>query len=788
MDKYEFNYKVDQLKKMVKQGEFETAMRIADSINWRRVHNTSLLSMVSEVYEKNGEYAEAKAILELAFERSSKGQRVLYKLTILSLKAENLADAEEYYKEFYKEFPEDARNYVLRYLILKEKGAHVDQMILTLEKYVELELDEEWMFELAQLYHEAGRSEDCIKTCDNIMLMFGLGKYVDKAIELKTKKEGVPLTDSQIGLMQNRDKYDERFKEIPSEADMSQKELLQRNIEMESDYTPSIREENPEHYPNETRFDYQSQIDQGNSEEEEEFYERRFIPREEYVDGEYGSYDENPAQNDFTEYADPVNLPDEDELNVVMNGISQEYDEATDEEPEVVEEVVLETTADTKETETDSDEIDLNRIDAGVDYAIHESEMDSSGINEAQTIAQIDNIVEEEQIGRDIKAMGENVQEVEDSEHDKTKILSNIRAALEARETSTVIYADATASAESEKIHIVEGDLMIEDLDYEEPEEEPEVFYKSAFVAVESLDEALSAAAEKLKEIYQVTKEVKQIAKIKAEKLNAKGVFASAQRIGEKDLIIEGASDLTEQTVSELLELARTADKSLVFVDTVSGIEYLQENYPELGEICGSKSVKIEFEEDDFEDVSDIVIQKRKEAKPQEAEPDFAEAEEETARSEEEVFAKEESRAEEAESSDEFAKNEAFARERKIFRGENVAVSKEEEATPAEDEKEEPDASMLEEMEIEAFVEYADHYATKIDCIIPGNSINALFERAEIMEEDGIILNKLNAEALIEEVADRAERPGLLRRIVSIFSKRYDKNGLLILKEEHFIS
>lgn len=834
MDKYEFNYKVDQLKKMVKQGEYETAMRIADSINWRRVHNTSLLSVVSEVYEKNGEYAEAKAVLELAFDKSSKGKRILYKLTILSLKANNLEDAEEYYREFYKESPEDARNYVLRYLILKEKNAHIDQMILTLEKYVEMELDEEWMYELAELYHKAGRSEDCIKACDNIMLMFGLGKYVDKAIELKTQKEGAPLTDYQIGLIENRDKYDDRFKNVPNEmeAEISYEPASKATVKKEPLHTfvPSVTKAPKETGSKEAAFDYQSQ-EMPVQEQEEEVYESRFMPREEYqefADGNQGLAASSEAGK-LDDAVDDLLQPDE-ELAKVLHGISHEYEESSDDEmlmedmhgaqeeltkPAYQEEVIGEVVHDAwtegtleedvlQETGPDDDfvqeesdavdtpefvEEDVDYVESGIDYAVAESEMDGSKINEDEAIAQIDNIVEGEQIGRDIKAMGEDVKEVEGSEHDKTKIISNIKAALEARETSTVIYADAGAGAEAEKIHIVEGDLMIEDLDYEEPDpdEEPEVFYKSAFVEVDRLEDSLSVAAEKLKEIYQVTGESKQIAKIRASKLNLKGVLAFAERIGQKDLIIEGASDLEAQAVDELIELSKDTDKSLIFVDMPAGIESLKENFPELFEICGGRPREAAFEEDDLEDVSDIIYDE------EDLEPDTEEEVDSDVLAEEELEENEEMKKQSGVRSRSLG-----MRERRIFRGEQEqkeAVNKEpehiEEDTSKEveaEEAEESDEVMLEEMDLEAFVEYADKYASKIDCVISGSSKNALYERAEIMEEDGIILNRMNAESLIEEVADRAEKPSFLRRIASIFSKRYDKIGRLILKEEHFIS
>ena len=174
MDKYEFNVKVDQIKKLVSKSDYETAMKIADSIDWRRVRNANLLSMVAQVYEKNEEYSEAKNILLLAFERAPIGKRLLYKLTELAMKEKNVEEAEAYYREFCDLAPDDPRQHLLRYMILKEKGAPAEQLIHSLEQYTEMELDEKWLYELAALYHEAGRGAECVQMCDRIMLMFGL--------------------------------------------------------------------------------------------------------------------------------------------------------------------------------------------------------------------------------------------------------------------------------------------------------------------------------------------------------------------------------------------------------------------------------------------------------------------------------------------------------------------------------------------------------------------------------------------------------------------------------------
>ena len=198
MDKYEFNVRVEQIKKLVGRGDFESAMKIADTIDWRRVRNVSILSMVSSIYEKNEEYQEAKDILLLAFERAPIGKRLLYKLAELAVKQGNTAEAEDYYREFCDLAPDDARQYLLRYMILKAKGAPAEQLIHTLEQYCNVELDEKWMYELATLYSKADMSDLCVRTCDKIMLMFGLGKYVEKAMDLKLQY--APLNKYQMDL------------------------------------------------------------------------------------------------------------------------------------------------------------------------------------------------------------------------------------------------------------------------------------------------------------------------------------------------------------------------------------------------------------------------------------------------------------------------------------------------------------------------------------------------------------------------------------------------------------
>ena len=216
MDKYEFNIKAEQMRKMADQGDYKTAMQIADTIDWRRVRNANLLSSVAEIYEYNKEYEEAKDILLLAFERAPVGKRFLFKLAEISVEAGDMQDALEFYREFCEMSPDDSRQYLLRYKILKEKGASAEQLIAPLEEYTADDVDERWLYELAELYSEAGYEEDCVKTCDKIMLLFGRGQYVDKAMALKSKyralsKEQSDILNSNISYDENQDQLSEEY-------------------------------------------------------------------------------------------------------------------------------------------------------------------------------------------------------------------------------------------------------------------------------------------------------------------------------------------------------------------------------------------------------------------------------------------------------------------------------------------------------------------------------------------------------------------------------------------------
>lgn len=195
MDKYEYNLKLDQMKTFVSEGKFESAAEIADSINWNKIKNVNALVKAGEVYEKVERYEDAREILLSAYDRSPIGRTIIYRLAEVSIKMKDYTGAQEYCDEFVDIAPHDNQRYVLKYNIKKAQGASYQELIPILEEFKDKEYTEEWAFELAYLYHKAGIIDKCIDACDELILWFGDGPYVERALELKMLYQ--PLTKTQ---------------------------------------------------------------------------------------------------------------------------------------------------------------------------------------------------------------------------------------------------------------------------------------------------------------------------------------------------------------------------------------------------------------------------------------------------------------------------------------------------------------------------------------------------------------------------------------------------------------
>ena len=195
MDKYEYNLKIDQIKTMCAEENYLGAAEIADTINWNKIRNVNALVKAGEVYEKSERYSDARDVLLLAYDRSPIGRMIIYRLAEVAVKMADYDSANAYYNEFVEIAPHDTLRYVLKYSIRKGQGAGYEELIGILEEFKDQEYTEEWAYELAYLYHKSGKTEKCIEACDELILWFGDGPYVERALELKMLYQ--PLTKVQ---------------------------------------------------------------------------------------------------------------------------------------------------------------------------------------------------------------------------------------------------------------------------------------------------------------------------------------------------------------------------------------------------------------------------------------------------------------------------------------------------------------------------------------------------------------------------------------------------------------
>lgn len=827
MDKYEFNVKVEQIKKMAGKSDYETAMKIADTVDWRRVRNVSILSMIATVYEKNEEYQEAKDILLLAFERAPIGKRLLYKLAELAIKEGNIGEAEDYYREFCDLASDDPRQYLLRYMILGAKGAPVEQLVHTLEQYCNVELDEKWLYELAILYNRAGMDDLCVLACDKIMLMFGLGKYVEKAMELKIQH--APLTKYQMDLEENRDKYEERLRAVeqeyeaptrsfgfqPQEPEMPvpvRKPALVKPESAQScedapvygerqPYRPYSRPHDEEDsYRNQDMYQAQEEDRRGEARYEEDAYgdgDSRYQDtdgyREEaaYEDEPYGeesSYDDEASygyQGDYPHQASPV-----------LQGAEARYQDGQD----YVEAAALDEEPYDRENDYQGEDGHDKAIieEEDQEETLQSWELDQNPMTEETLAARVHEAEVQANLARELSRLS-GAEFSEESRQAQTRVLKDIR--------SLKINGDVEDGAASSSSQVSKH-LMIESQDPEE---------------------GLAMAVEALKQIHREMGIKNQAAKITGEKLNKKGVLALADKLTGKDLIIEYAGDMDDQTLQEL-DLLMSRDETgmnVVMIDNQEQLEAIHSEYPGLAKrfecICDISELKLSggVEKDEArsqphtarpqldsapyltEPVPETQVQRgpmlqravaRESAyeEPAREGPQYHEGDYLGTGSRQPEY--DERIHDESAYEDDFAPEDEYREEPEYQEPEpakrpRIPAVKAPEKAPVYRHEEEPEDRLAddEEMDIDEFAQYACQYAGEIDCSISGKSMLALYERIEIMEEDGSTLTKAAAEDLIEEAADKAEKPSFGKRMKGMFSSKYDKDGLLILKEEHFI-
>jgi hypothetical protein len=881
MDKYEFNIKVEQIKKMVNKGDYETAMKIADTIDWRRVRNVNILSMVATIYEKNGEYQEAKDILLLAFERAPIGKRLLFKLAELAIKEGSIREAEDYYREFCDLAPDDPRQYILRYMILGAKGAPVEQLIHTLEQYCGIELDEKWLYELAELYAEAGMGDLCIMACDKIMLMFGLGKYVEKAMELKI--QFAPLTTYQMDLVENRDKYEAKLRAVEKEYRMGKPAGGYEDISRDGQVPYEAGTDRPSHDAGSREAAFTREPGYEEEYEEEPSYSREVVYTREpgYEEGpEYdpeAGYDEDAAfiggageagyaeDRDYEGYAGEAVYAEDQEY---AGGTGYAPQEGYGAEAGYAAREGYGAEAGYAAQERYGAEAGYAaREGYGAEAGYAEDDEEEAGVYDDYGPDDGENPPVHDQVTIEPEEAVTGHQEWMPEEDPDAMTDKALKARMHEAEVQANLAMEMSRISDQGFRREVEMAQTRVLSDIRDISKSPVRQAHHLMIEAATPQQGLEQAIESLKKIHKETGAKNQAAKITGEKINGKGVFNISDKLTGKDLIIEGAGDMTESILQELNQLMARDETGMnvVLIDTAERLAGLHRIYPGLAKRFEYIGTSTPHKEDGYEASKEDKrpvrqVQVKRQDNPQPAvrtmgRPHPAQEETKTAVQEQQPrqqtaqeMIKPERRPEQqkpvakmqlpqpdpvqkinAADSDKvnetvpaslkkdetgpvsIKKNRTVPTSAKdetgpvsIKKNRTVPASakdetgpvsiKKNQAVPASVKKvpepeipEEEEIPDDEEMDIDEFAKYACGYAGDIDCSISGKSMLALYERIEIMEEDGIPLTRVNAEDLIEEAADKAENPSFFKRLTGIFSSKYDKDGLLILKEEHFI-
>lgn len=746
MDKYEFNIKVEQIKKLVNKGDFETAMKIADTIDWRRVRSTSLLTMISQIYEKNAEYQDAKDILLLAYERAPLGKGLLYKLTDLALRENNIQEAEAYYREFCELSGDDPRQYLLRFLILEAKDAPLEQQINSLERYCQEELDEKWLYHLAELYHQANQADDCVRICDKIMLMFGLGKYVDKAMELKLQY--APLTKYQMDLVENREKYEEKLRAVEEEY----KNGTYRKPEPEGEYLDT--DEPEAELDDESENEPEGQPEQAEPEEKAGKPKAETKPADEKV--EKAALDEDvvaslhEAQAEEALAKEVSKIKPYDEEEGASEGETRVFRNLRDLEP--------------AEAEEKSEEAPIHEFEEEEETIVEdwdfEPEEEEEEIKESNHL-----MIEAEDPAAGLAMALDSLKKIHRELGTKHPVAKISGANLSHRGIASV--AERLAGKDLVVEHAADlDDLTVEELEELMTQDETGmvVVLIDTQARLEQMHRAYPALAVRFQYIgcENQKDDAAKLAQAREEELKRQQAQQEAEAARKRQA--EREAEIRRQAEKEAEEKRRQQEAA----------------------------ARREEEERAKEEAQALAAKEAEEARKAEEDRRLAERQREELRRQEEARRDDEPEYEDEEDhyeKDEYEPEDDYARGgyRDDYKDDYKDSYKDEReddeySNYPEDEPEEKPSKKSGDMDVEEFVQYACKYASEIDCSISGKSMLALYERAEMMEEDGEPLTKTSAEDLIEEAADKAEK----KSFSGLFSSKYDKDGLLILKEKHF--
>ncbi len=629
MDKYEYKQLSERMIELMQNEEYGEAKEIADSIDWRRVRNAMMLANVSDIYEKTGEYQKSYDILQIAYHRAEGSRKVLYRLSSLALKTGNVDEAIDFYDEFVQLAPKDPNRHILRYQILRAQRAPLEQQIEALEEFKKAEYIEEWAFELAKLYQEAGMTAECLEECDDLILWFSEGKYVYKAMELKMQYK--PLTPSQ------QEKYNRRFEKNGGETEeIPDLETYVAENEEPEDHLDEAATEHSEAVSEEPVEDIPESIGQQDTGKEESSEKPVRKPEKKKI-GDTMRLDEaleqllhrkpevSAAEDEEPDISDLESAIGDIESVVdldMVNQISQEKHtgdvpigmkelipgEVSEEAADKTERIPVEITTDI--TEDDAEELDLEDLVA--EELPEEVEEAEPVEEEAEEVEEAEPVEEEAEKVKEAEPVEEEAEEVEEAEPVEEEA-EEVKEAEPVEETQTGTIeeelqkiADAEpAEPEEEIFDMEEAEDFLEDSPAEDWEDDTESF-EEADAEELSFEEILSdwdsEEAEALledaeEEVYDESVE-ETYEEEPDEEPNEEPDEDEAEDIlegAEEEPIEESAEDVVEADAEEIYEEEPedevTEDTPILspdiqrMIDEIEGVVPAEESLPEEKEI-----------------------------------------------------------------------------------------------------------------------------------------------------------------------------------------------------------
>ena len=656
MDKYEYQLKTEHIRQVAARKEYGEAAKLCDTIDWTKIRDVKMLTLAADVYTAVGEYEKAIDILQQAYEYAAMGRRIVYRLTELALKADSYDDAKNYFEEFCRIAPNDQGRYILLYKMARYQKATLDEKIKILEAYKREDFDEKWAYELAVLYAMNNEKDKCIQLCDDIILWFGLGKYVEKALSLKS--QFAPLTQAQKEKAQKfadkkaqeenekLQKKQEEQEKKESQAELAKKAAAQEKIskwqeEQEKAYQAeqeaAKKEAKAREEEQKALLEREEKLRKQREEELEAVERLKKAQRLEHARQSVVTSDMNEimaviqrakqedAQNELQdELAKQVQqvqqLAGEKDLELVSDihsdveeeeklQVPEELSYIQDEisEDETLENEISDTeTADTEtvNTETAEKTSDSENADETVWFEAYHPEEEPQISEWAAPVAETVEVEPEEEVQEEIQ---EEIQEEPEEEEPQEEIQEEPEKEPE----------EAEVQGESEEESEEESQEEIQEEPEEKPEQEsaesrqvemtangglpivnPEDMSRVWHFAIQAMpdEDDIELALEYLEELAERSSRAvpRSVVKITGQKLNQKGLVKSIDKLLGKTILIEDAADMNERVINEFCKIIDPTDRSLlvVFIDTPASIRHLLIDYPQLAQVVTAQFVR----------------------------------------------------------------------------------------------------------------------------------------------------------------------------------------------------